>query len=120
MPLYARLWIMLLVVANFIIPLFYLERLEAKIVLATFLISAMMMIVLTAVSGFSRLLGLGHFLWFPLLYFLWTRLDSVPPTDLCGIWLRSLMVINAISLVINVVDVAHYISGDHKETVDGL
>jgi len=66
MPFYARLWVMLLVIANFIIPLFYLDGLEAKVILATFLVSAFMMTVLTALSGFSRLLGLGHFLWFPL------------------------------------------------------
>lgn len=120
MPFYARLWVMLLVIASFIIPLFYLDGLEAKVILATFLVSAFMMTVLTALSGFSRLLGLGHFLWFPLLYFLWTRLNSIPADDLFGNWLRLLMTLNAISLLIDVVDVGHYIAGDRKEIVDGL
>ena len=120
MPIQWKLWLALLVTANMVVPLFFLGRLEAQVVLGTLLISMMLMTVLTALSGFTRLLGLGHIFWFPLLYFLWTRLGQIPADDFFGIWVRGLMVINAISLVIDVVDVISYIAGDREETVKGL
>jgi hypothetical protein len=120
MPIQWKLWLALLVTANMVVPLFFLGRLEAQVVLGTLLISMMLMTVLTALSGFTRLLGLGHIFWFPLLYFLWTRLGQIPADDFFGIWVRGLMVINATSLVIDVVDVISYIAGDREETVKGL
>ncbi len=119
-PFHVQLWLVLLVAVNLMIPLFYLGRIEARVVALTFLIAAVLMTVLTALSGFSRLLGLGHFVWFPLLYFLWTRLEQIPADDFFGIWVRVLMIVNAISLVIDVVDVIRYIAGDREETVEGL
>ncbi len=120
MPIYAQAWVMLLVAANLVVPLFYLTRWESKVVAGTFLMGALLMTIITALSGFSRLLGLGHFLWFPMLYFLWTRLDHFPATDFFGIWLRILILMNAISLVIDVTDVIRYIMGDREEIVKGL
>lgn len=120
MPLHWQLWLMLLVAGNMIVPLFYLDRLEAQVTLGVLLASMMLMTILTARTGFSRLLGLGHILWFPMLYFLWTRLDQIPADDFFGIWIRTLIAINAASLVIDVVDVARYIAGDREETVKGL
>ena len=70
MPILVRLWLMLLMAVNLAIPFFYLNRLEAQVVVITFLASAMLMTMLTASSGFNRLLGLGHILWIPLLIFL--------------------------------------------------
>ncbi len=119
-PFHVQLWLVLLVAVNLVIPLFYLGRIEARVVALTFLIAAVLMTVLTALSGFSRLLGLGHFVWFPLLYFLWTGLEQIPADDFFGIWVRVLMILNAISLVIDVVDVIRYIAGDREETVEGL
>jgi hypothetical protein len=119
-PFHVQLWLVLLVAVNLVIPLFYLGRIEARVVALTFLIAAVLMTVLTALSGFSRLLGSGHFVWFPLLYFLWTRLEQIPADDFFGIWVRVLMIVNAISLVIDVVDVIRYIAGDREETVEGL
>ncbi len=116
-PIYVRLWLALLVIVNMVVPLFFLDRLETQVVLGTLLISMMLMTVLTAYTGFTRLLGLGHILWFPLLYFLWSRLGDIPTSDFFGIWVRGLMVINATSLVIDVVDVIRYIAGEREETV---
>jgi len=79
-----------------------------------------LMTVVTAVSGFTRLLGLGHIPWIPLLYFLWARIDQIPADDFFGVWIRGLMVLNAVSLLIDVVDVGRYISGERTETVDNV
>ncbi len=112
-----RRWLMLLVAVNLVVPLFFLNRLEAQVVVVIFLTSAMLMTVLTANSGFTRLLGLGHILWFPLLFFLWFRLDQIPADDFFGLWIRALMAMNAASLAIDIVDVTRYIAGDREDTV---
>ena len=63
-PFHAKLWLKLLFTVNMGIPLFYLKQLEAQIVLAAFLAGFLSIVLLTAVSGFSRLLGLSHIFWF--------------------------------------------------------
>ena len=118
MPIHWRLWLALLVIVNLVIPLFFLNRLEAQVVAGTLIASVILMTGLTALSGFTRLLGLGHILWIPLLYFLWMRLEQNPVDDLFGLWLRVLMIINAASLIIDVIDVGRYIAGDRSETVE--
>ncbi len=120
MPLPVRLWLVLLVTANMVIPLFFLGRLEAQVVFATIMASGVLMTVLTGLSGFTRLLGLGHVLWIPLIWFLWTRLDQAPADTLFGLWLRILITLNALSLLMDTVDVVRYIAGDRAETVKGL
>ena len=118
--IHVKLWLLLLLAANLIVPLFYLQRLEAQVVLTVFLASFAFTVVITAYTGYSRLLGLGHVFWFPLLYFLWTRLDQSPEGDFFGLWIRALMVLNATSLIIDVVEVVRYIAGDRQETVTNL
>ena len=117
MPIQWQLWLLLLVSFNLVVPLFYLDRLEAQVVVGALLVSMTLMTLLTALTGFTRLLGLGHIVWLPLLYFLWTRLDQIPAEDFFGLWVRALMAINAASLVIDAVDVIRYLAGDRKETV---
>ena len=120
LPIPWRLWLMLLVFGNMVLPLFYLGRVEARVVLVVMLLGMTLMTILTALTGFSRLLGLGHILWIPLIYFLWTRLDGLPADDLYGLWIRALMAINTVSLIIDGVDVTRYIAGDRGETIPGL
>ncbi len=120
MPFYWQPWLLLLVTANVAIPLFFVDRFEAQMVLGTMVINVILMTFLTGLTGFSRLLGLGHYPWFPLLYFLWTRLDQIPADDFFGIWIRILMVLNALSLVMDTVDAARYVAGEREETVSGL
>lgn len=119
-PIHVRLWLMLLIFFNLLVPLFYIHRVEAQVVLGALLASATLMTVLTGLSGFTRLLGLGHIFWLPLLYFLWNRLGQIPTDDLFGVWIRIVIAVNAISLVIDGIDVFRYIAGDRAETVKGL
>ncbi len=119
-PIHVRLWLMLLIFFNLLVPLFYIHRVEAQVVLGALLASATLMTVLTGLSGFTRLLGLGHIFWLPLLYFLWNRLGQIPADDLFGVWIRIVIAVNAISLVIDGIEILRYIAGDRAETVKGL
>ncbi len=120
LPVHWQLWLLLLITVNLLIPLFFLARIEAQVVVVTLAASMTLMTALTGRYGFTRILGLGHLLWIPLLYFLWTRLDAVPANDAFGIWIRVLMALNAVSLIIDGIDVTRYLAGDRKESVKGL
>jgi hypothetical protein len=120
MPVYVRLWLIPLAGANMVVPLVFLDRLEARVVLGAAVAGAIIQTIVVAYAGFTRLLGLGHILWFPLIYFLWERLGQIPAVDFFGVWVRVLMMINAAALAIDVIDVIRYIYGDREETVSGL
>src|SRR5262245_43258721 len=112
-----KLWLLIVIAANLLVPLMYLGRSEARIVLLTFLASYFLMVVITGTNGFTRLLGLGHILWIPLLIFLVGRLGSIPAGDLYGVWVRSVVVLNLISLVIDAIDVVRFARGERSEIV---
>ena len=120
LPIYWQAWMVLLVGANMIAPMFFLNRVEAQVTLAAFLASVVLMTVLTSRFGFTRILGLGHIFWVPLLVFLFLRLSSIPADDTFGIWIRILLLLNGISLLIDTNDVVHFIAGDRQETDTGL
>ena len=56
----------------------------------------------------------------PLLAFLWSQLAQIPATDAFGIWLRAVIMLDAISLGFDAVDVARFLRGDRAETVPDL
>jgi hypothetical protein len=115
-----RLWLLMLVAVNLVVPLFFLQRLEAQIVVGTMFISMMLMTGLTALAGFTRIVGAGHFVWIPMLIWIWIRLGEIPADDVFGLWIRALMILNGISLIIDVLDVKRYLAGDRKEMVKDL
>ena len=120
MRLHWQLWVMLLVAANMIAPIVFLDHLESQVVLATFVASMLLMTFLTSRFGFTRIVGLGHVLWIPMLGFLFTRLGSIPTSDAFGVSIQALFVLNGISLLIDAVDVTRYVAGERQELVPGL
>ena len=112
--------LLLLVAANGVAPLFFLGRVEAQAVLAAMFIGTILMSLLTARFGFTRILGLGHILWIPLLGWLAFRLGQIPADDAFGLWVRGVMLLNGVSVVIDIADVVRYAAGDRKEMVTEL
>lgn len=117
LPSVVKLWLMVLVTVNMVLPLLFWPRIEAKVVLATFMASFMLMMVLTGWRGFTRLLGMGHVLWVPLLAYLSTRVGLHPLDEPYGLWLGSVLALNGISLVFDFIDVARYARGEREEMV---
>ena len=115
MPLWIQLWVGLLVVLNMIVPLFFLGQIEARIIVGVFLVAGMLMFALTGIFGFKRILGLGHFVWFPLLAYLIPRLGAIGVSERFGLYLRLLVLTNAVSLLMDVADVIRYARGERGE-----
>jgi hypothetical protein len=120
MPVRWKPWLLSLLLANMIVPLFYLTRLEAQVVLGVALLGGATFVVLTAFTGFSRLLGLAHLWWIPLILFLLNRLAPYPVTTAYGFWLRAVIVLDAGSLILDAANVVRYLRGDRQEMVAGL
>lgn len=118
MPILWQLWLALLVAGNLVVPLVFIDRLESQVVLAAMVGAFLLMVVLTGFTGFTRLLGLGHLVfWTPLVIYLFGRFGEAPADDFFGIWLRSLLAINMLSLIIDAVDVIRYIAGDRSDSL---
>ena len=109
-----QLWVTGLMVMNMVIPLAYLHEQVAVVTLATFMVAGILGPLLTWWQGFTRLLGLMHFPWLVLVPWLMTQWSIHPADDALGVWIRAVVVINSLSLVIDVNDVARFIRGDRS------
>ncbi len=114
MPIPWQVWLGILVIVNVIVPFFFIHRLEAQVVLATFIVGLVIMSVIFSVKGFVRLLGIGHIGWLPLVFWLWTRLDHAPADSIFGYWLMAVVVLNSLSLIIDTIDVLRYVKGERR------
>jgi len=117
LPLAVQIWLGVLMIANAVVPMFFIGHREAQVVLGVFMVSAASMMILANVAGFTRLLGLGHVLWIPLLLYLWSRMGGHPAVEPYGAWMRIVMLLNAASLVIDAWDVVRYARGERAEIV---
>lgn len=91
---------------------FFLPRTEALVVLVTGLLAATIMTVLHAKLGYVRLLGVGHFVWIPMLIWLGFRLNNIPESSLFYGWILTLITMDTVSLLIDLVDLLRYLFGD--------
>ncbi len=105
-------WIMLLMMVNMVVPLFYLGTPEGKVVLGAFVLGALLQGRIFSAKGFVRLLGIGHIPWVPMVAWLWTRLHAAPASSLFRYWLLATIVLVSLSLLIDAVDVTRYLRGE--------
>ena len=94
--------------------IFFLPRTEAWVVLGTGLLAATIMTVLHAKLGYVRLVGIGHFVWIPMLIWLAFRLEHYQEGRLFYGWLLTLIVMDTVSLVMDIVDFLRYLQGDRS------
>lgn len=104
-PVWIPLWVFFLMLVNMATVAFWSEPL-AKVIFITFMVSAALMMGLYARFGFSKILGLGHVLWIPLLVCV---IIQIPRAD---VGFRNYLVVFsvfvAVSLAFDVTDVWQY------------
>ena len=110
-------WVAILMAANGIGSLFYITSIEGQITLAAMMLGAMIQTTIYARMGFVRLLGVGHLHWLLLVAWLWMRLDAAPPGSMFRNWMLAVIVVNSISLVIDIADIARYGMGDRAPQI---
>jgi hypothetical protein len=107
-------WVVLLMTANMILPLFFLGTPEGRVVLGAFVLGAVLQTMIFSVKGFVRLLGIGHLAWLPMVFWLWTRLDLAPTGSFFRYWLLATVVLVSLSLLIDATDVIRYLRGERE------
>lgn len=120
-PTWLKIWMYSLGAVNMAAVLFLFKRTEKSwglriepwIILAAFFASATMMNMLYAEYGYVRLLGLAHLIfWTPAWFWvLKRRAEHAPVGTLFGKYILLYLVVNGISLLIDVVDVVRYFTG---------
>ncbi len=108
-PIYEVIWVFYMMFINLGAVFFWEEQL-AKIIIVIFMISSMLMMGFYSKFGFTRILGLGHILWLPLVFYIGFELQAA--NDLYLIYLIVLLITISISLVIDSLDVWKYFKGD--------
>ena len=87
---------------------------EAQIVLFTAIVGLGIMSVIYSEMGFVRLMGIGHIGWVPLVFLLWLRLDHATPGSAFGYWLIAVIVLDGVSLFIDITDVLRYSKSERQ------
>ena len=117
LPKVWQAWLGLLVFVNMVLPLFLWSYTEARWTFAAIMTGVILGHALLALQGFTRLLGLMHLPWLILIPFLWGRIDLYPTSMFVGLWIRSVVILNSISVVVDAIDVVRYLRGDRKSSI---
>lgn len=112
-PLWLVIWVFVLMSVN-TAALLFIKRVEARWVLAAWLINLPLMGYLYETFGYVRLLGFSHVVvWTPLLIYLWLRRkDWMPPQTITDKWILLTFTVNLLSLVIDYIDVIRWLLGE--------
>ena len=113
-PIWVPIWVLYLMAINMASVGFWYHPL-AKMIFITFMISAILMMGLYSRFGFEKILGLGHFLWVPLLAYIVAQIPAVEGGFQS--YLVVLAVSIAISLVFDCIDVLKYFT-NRRRTLD--
>ncbi len=111
-------WVVLLMTANMVFPLFYLGTLEGKVVLGVFFFGAALQMAIFSARGFVRVLGIGHIAWIPMAFWLWSRLDLAPAGSLFRYWIVATLALVSVSLLIDAADVVRYMRGERTPQLE--
>ncbi len=106
-----RIWMAALVAVNGVAPLFFLPRLTAAVTLVAGLTSFALGLVLVRLHGYSKLLGLMHAPWVPMLacsVYLYPGADAM---SVYKVWLTASIVLTIGSLAIDAIDVSRFLKG---------
>lgn len=110
-PAWLQIWVAWLILINSASLLFW-RRIEARWVLAAWLGNIVFMSALFEISGYNRLLGLSHVIfWTPLLVYLLVRREALRRSRPLYLWATVLAASNAVSLAIDYVDVFRHVIG---------
>lgn len=111
-PLWLQIWINWMVIINLGGIVFAWSRVEPRWVVIAFLCSAVFMNFLFDIHGYQKILGAAHIVfWTPLLVYLYLRRNEIGRYGMTAFYLGAVFATNAISLLVDFVDVARFFIG---------
>lgn len=116
-PVWIPVWMFYLMVIN-LSSVFFWEEFSAKLIVITFLISGILMMGLYSYFGFEKILGLGHILWVPLLFYILSEVSLHESSF--KIYLVALSLSIAVSLAFDIADVwKYFVGGGMRKKIAG-
>ena len=113
MPFPWNMWVGILAMINMVGGLVYIRTVEGQMALAGLMIGFLIMWGIYVKKGFVRLLGLGHLIgWPPLMVWYAKVISEGKAVGVFEYWLMAVLIVNGISLVIDLIDVVRYSMGD--------
>lgn len=113
-PAYEIIWVFYMMVINLYAIRFWEEAL-AKVIVLVFFISSILLMGLYSKFGFTKILGLGHILWIPLLIYIAFSIGGASGSYLLYLILLSITI--SISLVIDIHDVWTYFKENDRNSI---
>jgi hypothetical protein len=108
-----NIWVGMLAMINMVGGLVYIHTMEGQMALAGLMIGFLIMWGIYVKKGFVRLLGLGHLIgWPPMMVWYAKVISEEKAEGVFEYWLMAVLVVNGISLIIDLVDVIRYSLGD--------
>jgi hypothetical protein len=110
-----NVWVGMLAMINMVGGLVYIRTMEGQLALGGLMLGFLVMWGIYAKKGFVRLLGLGHLIAWPPLMIWYAKVIYEGKTEgAFESWLLLVLVVNGISLIIDLVDVVRYSLGDRQ------
>lgn len=106
-----RVWCVWLVAVN-AVCLFFIQHVEAQVVLGVTLLSVILQALIYQRIGFTRILGVVHLFWIPMFAWMGLRVDAIAQSPELSTWLIVLFATNAVSLFIDATDIIRYVRGE--------
>lgn len=121
-PVAVQLWVIWMIAAMFVVPGWLLRyessRREGKVMLASSIVLAVLMLLWHPQVGYTRILALPHLLiWTPLLVYLYSRRDNLASPAHVRWAATALVLTIVVSLAFDVTDVIRYMLGERESRV---
>lgn len=121
-PVAIQLWVVWMIAAIFVVPALLLKyesvRCEGKVILASSIVLAVLMLLWYSQVGYTRILALPHILiWTPLLVYLYSRRTNLSSPSQVRRMTTVLVLTIVVSLVFDITDVIRYVLCERESRV---
>jgi hypothetical protein len=115
LPVWVRIWLVMMMSVLFVTPMFFLEHAAAQWMAGMFMLGGAIMSLMHQKMGMTKLMGIGHLPWLIPLFLIFRDLLMPVASQSYFIWLVSAAVLAVVCLVFDVVDVTQYATGKNRE-----
>ena len=115
-PTSIRLWLLTMIISQFVAPLFFLEHTAALWMSAAFFLGGSIMGLMHMNMGITKAMGIAHIVWLPGMALIYRDLLSGGYSGPYFVWLVTAAVLGTICLLIDTLDVIAYLRGNRVQT----
>ncbi len=117
MPVWVRIWLVVMMSALFVAPMFFLQHAAAQWMAGTFMLGGVIMGLMHMKMGITKLMGLAHIPWLIPVFLIFRDLSLPVAGQSYQVWLLVAATLSVVCLLIDVADVTQYLSGKNREQI---